>query len=428
MEFIFSFTAVRDFWPFWFFVALFFLAKSMWLAYVQEHFKRKIPWTMFELKIPREIRKSPRAMEQIFMTMHGIRNAPSNIKEKWWEGEVTMWFSCEVASFGGELHLYLRVPEKHRNIIEAGFYAQYSDIEITEVKEDYINRLPSTIKELFAKGYDFFGNELKLAKHDAYPIRSFMDFEENEEDRQLDPFAVLLETLSKIKPQEYLWIQIIIQPVDDSWRKSGEALIKKLKAEVGRRQITTSLGEFVMIDRSPGEIEVMKAVDRNIAKPGFNTIIRYLYIGPKDSLDEGFGRRGVSSSFNQYASTALNKFAHNVKAWTRISFWYYPHIFPKVRKMARKIRIYGDYRIRKIQDETFIGKLAKFKFFDWGFAARREGKMVLSVEELATIFHPPSFAVLTGPLIKRVEARRVGPPAGLPIYGEEGEELPEAKK
>lgn len=427
MEFLFSFTIVRDFWPFWVFLAFFFLARSLWLAYVQEYFKLAIPWTMFELRIPREILRNPRAMEQIFMTIHGVRNSPSSIKEKWWQGEITMWFSCEIVSFGGELHLYMRVPEKHRDIIESGFYAQYPDVELVEVKEDYIDRLPSTIKDLFTKGYDFFGNELKLEKNDAYPIRTYMDFQETEEEYQLDPIGVLLETLSKCNPQEHLWIQIIIQPVDDSWRKAGEEVIKEIKEKVGRRQLKTQLGEFVIIDRSPGELEVLKAVDRNIAKPGFSTIIRYLYIGPKETLDEGYGRRGVSSAFNQYASAATNKFVHNTKAWTRISFWYPPHIFPGLRRRARKARIYKDYRNRKIQDETLVGKFARFKFFDWGFAARKKGKMVLNVEELATIFHPPMAVVLTGPLIKRVEARRVGPPAGLPIYGEEGESLPEKK-
>ncbi|MCH7883427.1 hypothetical protein IIA95_03365, partial [Patescibacteria group bacterium] len=43
--------------------------------------------------------------------------------------------------------------------------------------------------------------------------------------------------------------------------------------------------------------------------------------------------------------------------------------------------------------------------------------------ELATIFHPPSYLVLTAPFIKRVEAKRLGPPAGLEIFGEE-EEVP----
>ena len=77
--------------------------------------------------------------------------------------------------------------------------------------------------------------------------------------------------------------------------------------------------------------------------------------------------------------------------------------------------------------ETTVGALLESKWYHFGFGARESSKMVLNTEELATIFHPPTIAVQTGPLIKRVEARKVGPPAGLPIYGEEGEELPGIK-
>lgn len=417
---------IGQLWWFWLFIILFFLAKALWTSYIQEHFKRSIPWTMFELRIPREIQRSPRAMEQVFMSMHGVRNSPSNIKEAWWDGEIPMWFSCELVSFGGETHFYMRVPAKHRNMIEAAVYAHYPDVEVTEV-QDYINRLPPTIQELKKAGYELFGNELKLAKHDAYPIRTYVDFEENVEERQLDPIATLLETLAKLKPGEHVWIQILVQPTDEKWREEGVALIEELKEKTGRTQIETPAGKFVMIERSPGELETMKAIERNIAKPGFHTVIRYLYMAPKAILDEGFGRRGVFSAFNQYASASLNKFAHNVKAWTRCSFWYWPHLFPKRRKYARQVNIYDKYRMRKIYDEPIASKVLEMKLFDWGFAAKRLGKMALTVEELATIYHPPTFAVLTGPLIKRVEAKKTGPPAGLAIYGEGEEGLPDIK-
>lgn len=418
---------ILQLWWLWLFIALFFLSKSLWKSYIQEHYKRSIPWVMLELHIPRELRRSPRAMEQVFMSIHGVRNSPSNVKEEWWEGEVPMWFSCEIASFSGEIHFYMRVPAKHRNMIEAAVYAQYPDIEITEVADDYTNRLPPTILELFKSGYDLFGNELKLAKHDAYPIRTYIDFEDNEEDRQLDPISALLETLAKLKPGEHIWIQILIQPTGDEWRKLGEEKVSELKEKTGRTQVETSSGKFTWIERSPGETESMKAIERNIAKPGFHAIIRYLYLAPKSILDDGFGRRAVFSAFNQYASASLNKFAHNVKAWTRASFWYWPHFFPQRRKYARKVRIYEAYKTRKIHDETAVSKVLDMKFFHWGLGAQSQGRMILNVEELATIYHPPTMAVLTGPLIKRVEAKKTGPPAGLAIYGEGEEGLPDIK-
>ena len=78
--------------------------------------------------------------------------------------------------------------------------------------------------------------------------------------------------------------------------------------------------------------------------------------------------------------------------------------------------------------ETFGMTVLDMKLFNWGWRPRRFSNMVLNTEELATIYHPPTYIVLTGPLIKRVEARKTGPPAGLPIYGEGSEDLPLEKK
>ncbi len=372
------------------------------------------------MKVPREVRKSPRAMEQVFMSVHGIRNSPSNLKEWYWEGEVPMWFSFEVVSHGGETRFFVRVPSKHREIIRSAFYAHYQDIDLDEVTDDYIYRFPRTMKELKETGYRIFGNELVLDKEDAYPIRTYIDFEDNEEERQLDPIATLLEFLNKLKPEENIWIQILLRPADDSWKKTSEKIVEKIRDATGRTQIETKTGNMVWVERTPGQLDTMKAIERCIAKPGFDSLLRYIYIAKKEVYDEGFGRRGVLQSFNQYASESLNKFAHNVLVWTRISPWRYPFIFATSRRNTREDRIWKNYRHRHMYDERFMGRLMELKFFHWGLTPTRQ-RNVLNVEEAATIFHPPTNVVLTGPLIKRVEAKKTGPPAGLPIYGEKGE-------
>lgn len=419
-----------DLWWLWSFVVLFFLARSLWLAYVQEYYIRRNPYVLLEIRIPRELRKSPKAMEQVFSSIHALRNSASNLKETWWEGEVTLWFSCEVVSFGGEIHFYMQVPAKHRNIIESALYAQYADLDVSEAEGDYIHRLPVTEGQLEQEGYKLFGNELKLQEHDAYPIRTYVDFEAIEEERQLDPISALLEVLTKVKPQEHLWIQILIRPAGDVWRKAGEELVKELK-EKGKTEIVGATGRITWVERSPGETDIMKAVERNIAKPGFETLIRYLYMSPAEMYNANFGQRGVYSAFNQYASEALNRFRHNTKVWTRVGFWYWPHLFPRLRGRARKERIYTNYRERRMYPEKSGPLATRFldmRFFHWGIRGQEEGRMTLNTEELATIFHPPTAIILTGPLIKQVPSRKIGPPAGLPIYGEEGDELPGFKK
>lgn len=427
---VFNFPLIRDFWWLWLFILLIFIARQLWLTYAQEYYRRSVKWSLLELRIPRELRKSPKAMEQVFTAIHALRNNYSNFKEHWWDGEITLWFSCEIVSFGGEIHFYMWVPSKHRNMVETALYSQYSDIEVAEAGEDYISRLPPTAEELERSGYKFFGNELRLEKQDAYPIRTYVEFEAIEEERQLDPIGATLETMARIKPQEILWLQILIRPTDESWKKSGEALVKELKEKAKSEFLSPTSGKVTFTERTPGEMDVMKAIERNVAKPGFETQIRYLYIAPPEIFDKNFGQRGLYSAMNQYASESLNRFKHNVKAWTKVSFWFWPHLFPGLRARARKERIYSYYRQRKMYADPaspFASKVQEMKAFHWGFIAQKLGKMVLNTEELATIFHPPTNIVLTGPLIKRIEAKKGGPPAGLPIYGEEGEELPGIK-
>lgn len=427
-----------ELWWFWLFIVLFFLVRSVWLSYVREHYRSLFGWVLIELKIPREVRKSPVAMEQVFMTIHAIRNDASDIQERWWDGEVPMWFSCEAVSFGGEIHFYMRLPSVRRNHVEAALYAQYPDIELTVVEDDYVNRLPPTLNELERAGYHLFGNELVLDKPDGYPIRSYVDFEAPAEERELDPISSLLETLSNLKPQENIWVQILVRPEGSGWwKKAGEKLIMELKETTGKRQMfSPQFGEYVVIDRSPGEVELLKAVDRNISKPGFDVQIRYLYIAPREIFSGSFGRRSILAALNQYASESLNKFAHNVYAWTIVRGWYFPYLFPKKRARGRGERLWENYRERNMffpstikYSNIFMETVMHIKFWEWGFrprkgGAKKLGPIVLNAEELATIFHLPSYLVLTGPLIKRVEARKGGPPAGLPIYGEEGEEKP----
>src|SRR3989338_3340797 len=157
-------------WWLWALIILWPLFSSTWLYYRREKFKGEIKWVLLELRIPREIRKSPRAMEQVLEAFHQLRNVASNFREKWWDGEVTRWFSLEMVSSGGEVHMYIRCYHKQRNLVEAAFFAYYPDVEIMEV-EDYTERFPNDIREMYARGYGVGGREMVLKKGDASPKR-----------------------------------------------------------------------------------------------------------------------------------------------------------------------------------------------------------------------------------------------------------------
>jgi hypothetical protein len=153
-------------WFLWVFLLLWPATKEVWLGWRQKIYEHNIKWAIFEVVVPREIKVSPQAMEQIFLQLHSFRNYPSNPKEIWWGGEVTLWHSFEMAAFDGEVHFYVRTPKHLAHLVEAAFYGYYQDIEIVAV-DDYLNRLPKTIRGLYQKGYDLWGTELLLSKSGA---------------------------------------------------------------------------------------------------------------------------------------------------------------------------------------------------------------------------------------------------------------------
>jgi len=427
------------FWWLLVFAAIAPLAHSTWLFYRQTDFKKKLEWVLLELQMPREIKKSPRAMEMALAQIHQLRNAPGDIKEWYYDGEVTRWFSLELASFGGETHFYLRCYVKYRDLVEAAIFAYYPDVEITEV-EDYVERFPQNTQEMYRQGYNLWGSEMRLARHAAYPIRSYLDFESPDEDKQYDPIGTFLEVLSKVQREQMVAIQILITPITDDWKKSAADIVSKLSemrkspTSASKAKLKASFPggplpsfetvaptkeegfQFRGLLRSPGETDVLKAVENNLAKPSYNTLIRFIYFSPHALYYDSFPRRGITGAFNQYGSSDLNMFKRNDNVSTKTEVWNWPHLFSKIRVEYRKQRLLYNFRARRTPETYFIGKLVTSHLFNLNFYSR---EFPLSTESLATLFHPPTFQVLTAPHIQRVDSRKAGPPAGLSIFGGE---------
>ncbi|MBI4034105.1 MAG: hypothetical protein HY378_00970 [Candidatus Brennerbacteria bacterium] len=408
-------------WPFIAFLILFPLTRSVWLFWRQEIFKRvHFKKVLLELRIPREIKKTPEAMEQVLAVMHSLRNVAGDLNEKYWIGEITRWFSLEVASFGGEIRFYIRVYAKQRDLLEAALFSFYPDLEVVEV-EDYVKRLPQNVPELYEQGLDLWSTEVILRKEEAYPIKTYPNFEGDLEERENDPIATFLEVLSKVKPGEFVGVQILIAPGLDEWDKQWEPLVAKLKEpkvkeSKGGGDAFSAFARF--IPRSPVETDVLKAVEEKLSKSAFKTLVRFIYTSPKEIFYDSFARRGLVGVFKQYSTLHLNGFKNHERVSTRSKVWQWPHLFPRWRNEYKKQRLLWNYIRREVPPETWVGRFITSFLLEWNFKSKRYH---LSTEEVATIFHPPSAIVLTEPHISHLEARRKGPPAGLAIFGEEEE-------
>ncbi|MFA6136001.1 MAG: hypothetical protein WC705_01435 [Candidatus Paceibacterota bacterium] len=404
------------------FLILFPLANSSWLAWRQELYKTEVKFVLLEIHIPREILRNPKGMEQILVQIHSLGNYPGNPKEYIWEGEVTNWFTMEMVSFGGEIHFYLRVIKKYKDVVEAAFFSYYPDVEITIPSEDYLNKIPTNMREVYSKDLDIWGTELVLGKDPAYPLKSYIDFESPVEEKEYDPISVLLEVLGKVKKGEIVGIQFVCYPMfPTSWVKIGESLIKELKEKTTGSAKETEGGAINIskqfTQRTPGEIGLIKAVEENTTFPAFKTIARLIYISPREILSQSISR-GVTGAFNQYSALNLNYFFNNLAMVTRTQIWSKPYVFPKTRLEYKKQRILYNYRNPKPVPQTFIGKLTSSYLFNWNFSTK---EFPINVRVLATLFHPPMHYVLTAPHINRLHSRKGGASAGLSIFGDKNE-------
>lgn len=423
-------------------LALFNILEQALLFYRQSLFKKEIEWTILEMKIPREVLQTPRSMEQFFINLYTLKNEASDIQEKYVEGEVPLWWSFEIASFGGKVHFYIRTPKKHRKMIEAALYAQYSGIEIIEAS-DYIKQIPVTTKEIYESNENIFSSEFVLDKENFYPIKTYEHFELSKEELALDPVSALVESLAGVHKEENIFIQILAVPANEDWKKEGEEFIKKMTGKGDSKKTSNQFlrewirnflmapaeypvwadkkegaekEKFSLFQLTPGQQDLIKAIENKLSKHGFEVLIRFLYIAPNPIFNVNFAIRGIRGALNQYASPSFNFFKHNFFAWPIVKWNSFPYILIPKRSEARKQRLLYNYINRKLAEESSFGKFFTSHVFNFN---NKSKNFILDTSELATIFHVPGERVLTSPHIERMESKKMGPPAGLPIFEEE---------
>ena len=384
---------------------LFLVVFDMFKDYKKSIYLSNLKWIMLELKLPRESKRSPLAMEQIFAALH---SAPGGVRKKWvegfWKGKVGDWFSLELVSMGGEIHFFIRTLEAHRNLVESSIYAQFPEAEIY-LADDYMAAYPDTLPD---DKTDIAVGEFTLEKPDAYPIRTYVDFEEKnpgkDEYQRIDPLASLVEGMSLLGPGECLALQILIQSKKgEDWVKDSQKVIDKLtgkKEEVKKNIFNVffdfidslfgaggkddkKADEFSSMKLTPGKLEALKAIERNITKLGFKSTLRMVYISPVETFNKS-RPAVISGTLKQFSSLSLNGF----KKISADFDW----VFKKSREYNHKVELYKGYKKRKFLDKSYV----------------------LNTEELASIFHIPDVGVKTATL-PRIEAKKGEAPADLPI-------------
>lgn len=393
-----AFTYLYEYAPYWVPVFLGFVFWHEWMEFVQAQFRANIKWVLLEIKLPKEIHKTPLAMEVILNTFYQT-SGTIVWWEKVWKGKVKDYFSLEMASFGGNIKFFMRVPVVYKNVIEAQIYAQYPDVEIYEVP-DYTLLVDYQGKK---GAWDLLAVEFKLAKEDAYPIKTYVDYgldkEGVKEEFKTDPLTSIIEYLGSIKKDEQVWIQIIIRSAtarykkadgtQGTWIDEGKDLVKKLTG----RDKKEDDDKFSMMKLTKAEQEVIFAIERNITKLGFDCGIRTIYFAPKGQIDYGH-IKSLTGLLRPFFTNNLNSFSLRYHALGWEKPW---EDFDFIRLTYRRERLFKAYRHRA-----------------WFNKPRTLKPFILSSEELATIYHFPG-GVSETPTFGRIPSHKAEAPTNLPV-------------
>ena len=384
-------------------------AYKFWTHYQKEAEGLKNSWILLEVNTPREMLKSPAAMELFY----------SNAVD------AKLGVSFEIASINGKIRFFIRTPKNIRDVVETQIYAQYPQAKVVEV-EDYVFDVPQVEKD---SNWYMWGCEFKKKKEDFLPIRTYRNYGDDmrtgiEEDFKVDPITPIIEFMGSLSFGQQMWIQIITKQnakkyysekkdkkvafgdaVGEFLEKLHEPYTKIQKTEDGKKDIDI---------KTPKTLEpTIKAITEHMGQLHFDCGIRMIALSDKTQVQEAdFDKIKQSAKFifRQY-SLAYSNELEVVNATEFESAW----ADPTGKTLLKTKRDFLNfYRTRMLFNPPFIYDIdypAWLKFF---INKEKRNVFVLSAEELASIYHFPGMVSST-PSLKRIETRISKPPANLPF-------------
>lgn len=344
---------------------------------------------MLEVRVPKESGKKEdeqlkdyRAyvaiMDQLLSSFASYYESGFNAS---WKGQPV--FSFEIIAKDEEIIFFVGVPRSLQESVERQILSYYPAAQI-EPSEDF---------KVFDTSLKASVGVLDLSKLFIYPLRTYTELE-------IDPLSNITNSLSRLGANSKAIVQVLLRPQSGSWRSTVGSAINDLRA--GRsvsssnmfwaRLLDTATRQVSEISKStqgksadtPKPSEEMKGptplqqaqmelIQKKGEKTGFDTQIRILALETTAELAKE-SVRNIFSSFAQFGSPDRN----NLK----ISF-------PSLKKILPYV-VLRYFTPRNI--------------------------MILNTEEIATLFHLPSFLIDT-PGIRWFLAKRAPAPVNIPQEG-----------
>ncbi|PIY80978.1 MAG: hypothetical protein COY80_00200 [Candidatus Pacebacteria bacterium CG_4_10_14_0_8_um_filter_42_14] len=295
------------------------------------------------VKVPKENEIKIDAAEQMFAGLYSLKK--SGIK-KFLQAEDVIAF--EMVALKENIGFYVSCPKKIRDLVEKQINGAYPEADIREVDE---------INIFNHKGRVSF-TSLKLDKGNKYPLKMYKDL-------PTDGLSLTTSGLAKMGEGEGAIVQLLLQPVSNSWHKKSRQYVAGQK----KREADPDKATY---QHDPKEME---SITTKAEKPGFRVSLRIVVSSPQDYLAESH-LNNIKGAFSQFSS-AYNSF-----------------------KTAR----------------ILLKHLFMIDFLYRYMPLFNRNTMILNTEELATVLHFPNKTVIT-PHIKWLNAKNAPAPEGIPHEG-----------
>jgi hypothetical protein len=407
------------------------IAFKVWVHYVQQDFISGIEFVVLEVIPPRDVLRSPKAME-LFITNALYHYSNKGGREEFWQGAVWFWFSLEIVSIEGQVHFYIRTPSRIKSLIETQMYAQYPQSQIREV-EDYTLAVDA-INEKSA--WNAWGCEFALKKPEALPIKTYVDFgldKDPKEEYKVDPISPIVEFFGSLQKGEQAWLQIVITPSKKKYKTKGTWFGTHNWATQSKIEIENLFTPYTRFHERPDgtfakEVRIpdyfknlVTAMSAKTGKLGFDTGIRLMYVAKKEHFNIS-NRRNIRLILRQFNRPDCNEFKR-VNSTQVDAFGSQFFGLSQKQVMLLADRMLHEYRERGffhlplrhhlINNHNLKG-ITMFIVKQFFLPYFHPPTYVLNTEEIATLWHFPG-QILKVPTLERIESKEASPPTNLPI-------------
>ncbi len=348
--------------------------------------------------------RGPALMEPAISAMHYLKGKGSRV-------------SFELASFQGKISYFVRASRSAASLIESQLYAQYPDVDIEEVAINLLSPKPGEV---------VVSRDFKLQHPEVYPIKRYSQFDDLLLRQNIDSMASITATLVRYPdPSMRGHIQVIVSPLDTKFRKRVLKFLPLLKRGFAKR--FEWYGKLFTRAHLARGWMWFAYLPLNILMGGFRAWFSFLpsmdqLMMPSEGdagadseslYSEEYEHTGKRSHENEDMVTAIADKANRLlfSANVRVS------IITRADKQdlaeAKLIEIESSFSQFTLPHSNGFkpAKLSVTPDIDAGYHVN---PFVLSVEELATLWHFPNILVKT-PNIDWVLSKKLEPPVDLPM-------------